>query len=330
MPKHNLVTWNTLITASAYSGNVEYAEELFQRMPERDEVTWNAMLSAYAHNRHLEEAKRFFEEMPSKNVVAWNILMHAYCEEGKLDEVKGLFERMPSRNAATWTCLIEANADYGHLEDAQSVFDNMPERNVVTWTSLVAVAWTSIVAAYADNGRVCGAKKLFDSMPRKDLCSWNVVASMYARYGFCREAIEIFKIMCLEGFDPDGKTYVIVLAACSHIGLVREGLQKFTCMEMDHGILAQKDHYRALAASFGRAGELRNAEDLTVAMDDPDGQAWRAFLGACSVHFDVRHGVSAAKHALVVGPEAGSAYILLSNTLALENTLKTSYRKVVY
>lgn len=117
--------------------------------------------------------------------------------------------------------------------------------------------------------------------------------------------------------EPNFITFIAVLSACSHTGLVDEGLQCFHCMTQDYCITPKAEHYRCMVDLLGRAGHLKEALHFINKMHlQPDAGIWGALLGACSIHCNIHLGECVADYLLDLDPENVGHYVLLSNLYA--------------
>jgi pentatricopeptide repeat protein len=139
----------------------------------------------------------------------------------------------------------------------------------------------------------------------------------YAQHGFGEEALCIFEQMWQMGMKPDHVTFVGVLTACRHAGLVDEGRHYFDSMSRDHCIRPRLDHYACMVDLLGRVGCLEEAEDFINQMPyKPDAVVWGALLGACRVHGNTEMAKRAAKCLLELEPECTETPVFLANIYA--------------
>ncbi len=94
-----------------------------------------------------------------------------------------------------------------------------------------SVVGSSLVTMYAKCGSIEDAWSVFNKMPSKNLVSWNAMLAGFAMHGHGNKALEHFKQMCKEDIEPDDLTFVFVLSAYSHAGLVDEGMQCYGSMK---------------------------------------------------------------------------------------------------
>ncbi|CAK9163262.1 unnamed protein product [Ilex paraguariensis] len=172
---------------------------------------------------------------------------------------------------------------------------------------------TALVDLYAKCGQLRKAREIFDSPRQKDEICWNVMISGYGMHGDAKSAIEIFQQMEQSNVRPNELTFLAVLSACSHAGLVEEGKSMFSKMG-DYFLRPSLKHYTCMVDLLSRSGNLQEAEALVLSMPiAADGGLWGALLGACKIHNDPEMGIRIAKHAIESEPENDGYYILISN-----------------
>ncbi|KAL9447873.1 hypothetical protein AB3S75_015365 [Citrus x aurantiifolia] len=138
-----------------------------------------------------------------------------------------------------------------------------------------------------------------------------------AMHGQGKEALSIFSEMLREGLEPDDVVYVGVLSACSHAGLVNEGLLCFDRMKLEHRIVPTVQHYGCVVDLMGRAGMLGEALELIQSMPiQQNDVVWRSLLSASKVHHNLEIGERAAKNLFQINSHHPSDYVVLSNMYA--------------
>jgi pentatricopeptide repeat protein len=177
---------------------------------------------------------------------------------------------------------------------------------------------TALVDLYAKCGSIEDACLVFDNMSERRDFSWNTMIAGYAQHGYGEEALQLFRRMQLAGMKPKESTFVSVLSACSHAGLVDEGRLYFDSMNQNYGITPRLEHYACMVDVLGRAGCLDEAEDFINKMPlQPSGVVWRSLLGACRVYGNLEKGKRAAEYLLALEPHDAATYVLLSNLYAV-------------
>eukprot|EP01018_Ginkgo_biloba_P009787 Gb_07730 [translate_table: standard] len=317
MPERNVVSWNAMISGYVQNGQVDEALKLFQMMPERNVVSWNTMIAGYAQNRDADKALEIFQTMPERDVVSWNAMVAGYVHGKHFHEALELFQRMHltgvKPNAVTFASVLPACAGLSALKKGKEVHDNiirsLIQRNVFVGNALVDM--------YAKCGSIENARNVFDKMPERNFISWNAMIGGYAMHGCGKEALQLFEQMQHSGMNPNHVTFVSVLSACCHAGLVDDGWQYFNSMSRDYHVTPAVEHYGCMVDLLGRAGHLDEAEDLINKMPmKPNDVVWGSLLGACRIQANVEMGERVAKRLFELDPTNSAHYALLANIYA--------------
>ncbi|KAL5723992.1 hypothetical protein ACHQM5_007313 [Ranunculus cassubicifolius] len=351
IPIKDIATWNTMISGLSQNGKMAEAFQLFSVMPEKNSVSWSAMISGYVEAGDLNSAVSLFEQAPVKSVVAWTAIITGYMKGEKIELAEKVFDEMPMRNLVTWNTMISGYVENGLAEDGLKLFRKMVgvgERpNPSTFSSVLlgcsnlsalqlgkqvhqllcklplyhnTTVGTSLISMYCKCGELDDAGKLFCEMSHKDAVTWNSMISGYAQHGFGEIALQLFDEMMAKRIKPDRITFVGVLSACNHAGLVDLGIQYFDSMEREHGIEAMPDHYSCMVDLLGRAGLLNKAVDLINKMPfKPHCAIFGTLLGACRVHKNLELAEYAAQKLLDLDPKSSAGYVQLANAYAATN-----------
>ncbi|KAH0672079.1 hypothetical protein KY284_023166 [Solanum tuberosum] len=346
--ERNVVSWNSMILAYSKADDMVSARELFDQMTERDIFSWNTMVCGYVHASNMSEASNLFSKMPNPDVLTWNSIISGYAQAGKLELAHDYFERMPHKNRVSWNSMIsgcERNADYegaiklframqqaGEKPDRHTLssllsvcaetvalFLGMQIHQLVTKTVIPDIPLNnSLITMYAKCGKIHEARAIFEKMKfQKDVISWNAMVGGYASHGFAFEALELFELMKCLKVRPTHITFISVLNACAHAGLVEQGRLYFKSMESEFGIKPEIEHFGSLVDIVGRDGQFEEAMKVINTMPvEPDKAVWGAVLGACRVHNNVELARIAAEALMRLEPESSGPYVLLYNMYA--------------
>ncbi|XP_026385828.1 pentatricopeptide repeat-containing protein At4g39952, mitochondrial-like [Papaver somniferum] len=274
----------------------------------------NSLVGMYGRCKNLTAANRLFRRV-QKDIVTWNTLITAYTHSGHSNEAISLFEQMISAdvkpNSVTLKTVLSACSHQAALEHGKRVHSYIKEMGLEFDLSLV----TSLVDMYVKCGELQLSREIFDSMPKRDVISWNVMISGYGIHGDANAAVELFQQMEDSGARPNGLSFLAVLLACTHAGLVEAGKDIFSRMER-YAIQPTLKHYACMVDLLGRAGYLHEAENLVLSMPIvPDGGVWGSLLGCCRTHNDVEMAERVAKRAIELDPKNDGYYILMANML---------------
>ncbi|CAK9203539.1 unnamed protein product, partial [Sphagnum troendelagicum] len=312
-----------LVSMYAKCGSVVDAKKVFDKMPTRNTFSWTAMIRAYAREGmyakcgSMEDAHRIFDSMPQRNVVSWTAMISGYAQQNHSKAAIEVFSQMQREGVkpdrVTFISILDACANLAALQKGKSIHAQILKAGLDSDNG-VEIA---LVNMYAKCGSLVHADQVFDKMLQRDVVVWTVMIVGYAQHGRGKEAIQLFEWMKQEGVKPDSLTFTGLLTACSHVGLVEEGRCYFRSITQDYGITPAMQHYGSMVDLLGRAGRLDEAADFIEKMPfEADASVWGALLGACKIHCNVELAECAAKRLLVLDPDNGSWYVLLSNIYA--------------
>ncbi|CAA7039283.1 unnamed protein product [Microthlaspi erraticum] len=315
-PERDVVLWNTMVSGYIEMGNMTEARSVFDRMPCRDVMSWNTVLEGYASIGEVKECERVFEEMPERNVFSWNGLFKGYAQSGKLSEVLDSFKRMVDEgnvvpNDATLTSVLSACAKLGALDFGKWVHNHGESLGYDKGNVNVKNA---LVDMYAKCGAIEMALEVFKGIKRRDLISWNIIINGLAAHGHGTEALGLFSEMKSYGIRPDKVTFVGVLCACRHMGLVEDGLAYFSSMLSDFSITPEIEHCGCVVDLLSRAGFLAQAVEFVNKMPvKADVVIWATLLGASKVYKKVEVGELALEELVKLEPRNPANFVTLSN-----------------
>lgn len=327
LTEKNSVSYNLMIKAYAMCGHIEDSKHFFENMPERSPASFNTMISVYSRNAELDKALQLFEEIKeNRNSVTWNSMLSGYIENCHYAEAFNLYKTMCRlsipRTRSTFSALLQACSCLGSLQLGQTLHTHLLK---TPYKSNIYVG-TSLVDMYSKCGSLNDAQKSFSSISSPNVAAWTALINGYAHHRLGSEAIFLFQEMLEKGVNPNGATFVGVLAACGHCCLIHKGLEFFHLMEK-YNIVPSLEHYAGVVNLLGRAGYLKEAEEFIRNMTiEPDGVVWGALLSACWFWADMEATERAAKEMFSVDQNTVSAYVILSNIYALSGKWREKRR----
>lgn len=315
-PEFSLSVNNALVTLYSKCGRVDEARGIFNKMLVRDLVSWNAILSAYVNAGRVEEAKLFFKKMPERSLLTWTMMISGLAQNGFGEEGLKLFNQMRMEGFEpcdyAFAGAITSSAVLGALEHGRQLHGQLLQLGHDSSLS----AGNALITMYARCGIVEAANLVFLTMPYLDSVSWNAMIAALGQHGQGLQAIELYEQMLKEDIVPDRITFLTVLSACSHAGLVKEGRQYFDSMCF-YGINPGVDHYARLIDLLCRAGKFSEAKDVIESMpSEPSATIWEALLAGCRLHGNMDLGIQAADRLFELMPQHDGTYVLLSNMYA--------------
>ncbi|TKY56784.1 Pentatricopeptide repeat-containing protein [Spatholobus suberectus] len=289
----------------------------------------SALISMYAKCGDLGSARRIFDSMATRDVITWNAVISGYAQNGMADEAISLFHGMKedciNANKITLTAVLSACATIGALDLGKQIHEYASQRG---FQHDIFVA-TALIDMYAKCGSLDSAQRVFKEMPQKNEASWNAMISALASHGKAEKALSLFQRMSDEGGGacPNDITFVGLLSACVHAGLVAEGYRLFDMMSTLFGLVPKIEHYSCMVDLLARAGHLYEAWDLIEKMPEkPDKVTLGAMLGACQRKKNVDIGERVMQLILEVDPSNSGNYIISSKIYANLNMWEDSAR----
>ncbi|PHU20001.1 Pentatricopeptide repeat-containing protein, mitochondrial [Capsicum chinense] len=284
-----------------------------------DEFLAISLIGMYYNSRRLEDASLLFSEFTKlKSPLLWTAMISGniqndYCEEALLGyQEMRKFNVMPDQ--ATFASALKACSTLASVQDGRKI------HSLIFHTGFDTDELTSsaLIDMYAKCGDVKCSVQMFSEMAsKKDVISWNSMIVGFAKNGFAEDALKVFEEMKRASVKPDAITFLGVLTACSHAGMVSEGRQIFKDMTSLYDVRPRADHCACMVDLLGRWGNLNEAEEFIERLDfEPDAMIWSAYLGACKIHGDDNRGQKTAEKLIELEPQNSSSYILLSNIYA--------------
>ncbi|KAK9141694.1 hypothetical protein Syun_011094 [Stephania yunnanensis] len=271
------------------------ARRLFEAVAKRDVVLWTSMVDGYGKVGDVERARVLFDEMPERNVVSWSAMMAAYSGASDFREVLCLFKQMQEAclkpNESVLVSVATACSHLGALAQGQWVHSYAKQKYSLGSNAILA---TAIVDMYAKCGCIEAALSVFEGIARKDGGAWNAIISGVAMNSDARKSIELFNRMVAVGAQPNETTFVTILTACTHSGLVDKGLTLFNQMETVYNVKPRSEHFACIIDLLARSGMLEDAEKFVEEhmgeFESRDANVWGALVGACRVYRKVEVG----------------------------------------
>ncbi|KAH7301713.1 hypothetical protein KP509_23G038700 [Ceratopteris richardii] len=289
--------------------------EVCKRDLERDLHVGSTLVDMYSKCGALEIAQEVFDKLSSQDVVSWTSLIGGYTDHGKGLEALIRFKLMQDEgiapNAVTFSCILKACGNEGAVRKGRETHAMIAKTELLEKESIVGSA---LVYMYAKCGLPARAKEAFDVEAVQDIITRNVLIAGYAQLGECGTALNILNEMIGEGEKPTPVTFVSILNACSHAGLVDLGLMCFDRMKTDFSMVPSVEHHTCVIDLLCRAGQIENALSLINEMQiSPDLAIWHSLLGACQQGGNVELGKHAFEHAVHIDGLDATAYVSWSN-----------------
>lgn len=356
LQKRDAILWNTMIGRYATAGQVDEAMGLLRQMGQcgirANEVTFLNLLRGCQDVIFADHVTRIHacakEYGLEEHGVVGSTLVDIYAKCGRLDKAWEVFNKLPSRSVVSWTAMIRGYVQHGHAKEALRLFKLMENTGVepdkVTFVSVLQACsstaalvagqaihlrlinacfdtdvfvGSTLIDMYARCGCLEAARDVFEKLAVKNVVSWNAIIGAYAQHGCAQEALDLMQQMQQEGIQPNDVTFVNVLTACSHAGLLPEGSMLFQSMCSEFSITPAIEHNACMVDLLCRSGFLQEAQDLMDQLPlQPDAMMWLSVLGACRTHGNVALGARSFEAIIRIDPGNSSAYTLMSRIYA--------------
>jgi pentatricopeptide repeat protein len=282
-----------------------------------DAVVWSALADMYAKCGRVDDARSVFDKMPVRDVVSWTAMVERYFDAGHGAEGFKLFIRMlrsgARPNEFTYAGILRACAEFTSEKLGKQVHGQMAKSRIGD----SCFAESALLHMYSKYGDMVSAMRVFEGMQKPDLVSWTAMISGFAQNGQPEEALCYFDMFLTSGIRSDHVTFVGVLSACAHAGLVDKGLEIFHLIKDEYKIEHTADHYACVIDLLSRSGQFELAEEIINSMSvKPNKFLWASLLGGCRIHKNVRLARWAAEALFEIEPENPATYVTLANTYA--------------
>lgn len=316
--KPDKITYVCALDACASLSTLQEGKEIHSAVVQlgldKNPVIGTALVKMYGRGASLCDASSIFNKLYCHDAIPWTVMIGALTENQEHERALCLFYQMHSKgftpDEITFICVLEACAGLASLEVGHAIYgvilDKALEQDVIVGNNLVNM--------YGKCGCVLDSRKVFDKMSSRNILTWNIMLGACALNGHYMEAIQIFDMMTKERREMDEITYLCILTACSHGGLVEFGRYIFASIDLCHGVNYTREHYVCAIDLLGRAGHLEEAEVLIQTTPFANfAIIWLCLLGACKTHGDVERGARAAEWCFNLDPADAAPCIALLN-----------------
>ncbi|XP_010249343.1 PREDICTED: pentatricopeptide repeat-containing protein At1g08070, chloroplastic-like isoform X2 [Nelumbo nucifera] len=318
----NELTVASVLTACGRIGDLDLGKKIHGFLMASgivfDVFLGSSLIDMYVKCGQTEDARKVFDRLPHRNVVSWTSMIAGYTHCGLFREAINLFREMQVAGVmiyeATLACVISACGHLGALDQGSWVHA-YGERNGIKMNLPVKNA---LIDMYSKCGNIDKALEIFHELIQPDVFSWTVMISGLAVNGKSEKAVDFFSQMEMSSeVRPNEVTFLGLLSACSHGGMVEKGFYYFGSMTRTYNLTPRIEHYGCMVDLLGRASLLAEAKKFLMEMPiEPDAVIWRALLFACRNNRNIEMAEFAAKQILQLEPRKCGTHILLSNIYA--------------
>ncbi|KAL6888446.1 hypothetical protein ACP4OV_009472 [Aristida adscensionis] len=308
----------TLIHFYGCCGLVGLAQMQLRLSDKSHVASWNALMAGMLRRGLIHEARQLFDDMPERDIISWSTLVSGYVQVGHPAMALQLFCSMMSAgvepNEITLASALSAVADAGTLDQGRWIHEYIINRSVRLTDNLSA----GLINMYAKRGSIVDAVQLFNHINDKfsSVSPWNSMICSLAIHGYADMSLDLFSQLQRTNIKPNSITFVGVLSACCHAGMVAEGKHHFESMR-EYGIQPTIKHYGCVVDLLCRAGYLEEAEKLVAMMPmKADVVIWGSILSAARAQGNVALGEKAAEELAKLDQSHGASKVALANIYA--------------
>lgn len=290
---------------------------------------WVNTILVYLYGKwgKIDKSKERFDQITGtgkRSVLPWNAILNAYVQNGSPSEALSLFGLMMEcrnckPNHITVVSVLSSCAQIGDLDRGMWVHDYLMSegrKGILARNKNVA---TALIDMYSKCGNLVKAKEVFDQMVTKDVVSINAMIMGLATNGKGEDALTLFSKVKDFGLLPDTGTFLGVLCACCHSGLLENGRQIFLEMSQGFSVPPRLEHYACYIDILARMGLVEEALEVVNSMPfEPNDIVWGALLGGCLLHSRSELALYISKMLVKVDPRNSAGYVMLSNVFAVD------------
>jgi pentatricopeptide repeat protein len=319
--ERDLVSWTTMMSVLCQQGLHKDCHLLFEQMQRQgiivDQLAFVTMITAFTNVPALHKGKLIHSHAVQSNLESTidvaNALLNMYGKCGTLDDALQILNKMQIRNKQTYINILSACANLVALSTGKQIHSEIIQKGIL----LDGLLGNNLINMYGKCGCVLDAQSVFDKMENRDVISWSTMITSYAQNGQGKLALALFDRMKHEEVWPNEVTFLGVLSACNHTGLVDDCYHHLISMSESYGISPLEDHYTCVTDLLSRSGRLDEAEDMISKMPrESRSIPCMALLGACLFRVDVARAERVAKEVFMLEPMNPTPYVMLANVYA--------------
>ncbi|KAI0485884.1 hypothetical protein KFK09_012253 [Dendrobium nobile] len=313
----DIIVGSALVDSYSKAGDWDNACKIFGDFKVHDTVLLNLMIKVYSNHGRIAEARQVFDQIQGKSVITWNSMIVGYNQNGFATEALELFTEMHSLDIGidevTLASILSASASicsfgFGEQGFALATVYGLESEQIIA---------TSLVDLYCKCGFMTEGLRIFYDMRKFDEAPWNSMLMGFASNGMGVEVIRLFEAMKNASVPPNEVTFIAVLSACCHCGLVEEGLRWFHCMKDEFGVNPFIEHYSCIVDLLVRAGRVEEALDFIDGMPfKADASMLTSLLGGCKACGNEFLADKVAKRLVELSPSQSGPYVQISSIYA--------------
>lgn len=283
---------------------------------DEDVLAGNSLIGMYAKLGFLDEAEDLFDKLWPRDVVSWNSIISGYAEHGPHEQGLVCFDEMQVQgvrpNSISYASVLKCCGSFGAISKGHKMHKDIVSKGLEESQAV----GNSLISMYSNFSLLPEAQTVFDKLVGQDVVTWTAIMQGYAMNHQGKLAIDCFERLQEQGVKADPVTLTCLLTACSHSGMVPEGLEYMKVMRDKYGIAPSDDHYSCLIDMFGRSGRLYEAEKVLEMLCPPLDGTWAALLSACKSYGEIELGLRCFRELLKIDSDNPTWYVLMKDLYA--------------
>ncbi|OMO71059.1 hypothetical protein COLO4_28397 [Corchorus olitorius] len=356
MTCRDTVSWNSMINGYIQYGNYDEALKLSKIMKidlKVDSITCVMLLSISTQLTDKDLGKQIHCDIVKwgfdTDLIVSNAMVDMYAKCGQINDSLNVFDNMKTHDRVTWNTIITACVQSGDFTLASRMINQMRTEglrpDVATILGILPMCFflaakrqgkeihgcifrfgfetdvpigNALIEMYSKCGSLKNSLQVFDRMKVRDVVTWTAMISAYGMYGEGKKALRAFSDMKATGVIPDHVAFVSIIYACSHSGLVEEGLACFDQMKKDYNLEPRIEHYACVVDLLSRSGLISKAEEFICSMPlKPDVGIWGSLLSGCRLSGNIEVAEHVSERILELKSNDTGYYVLVSNVYAI-------------
>ena len=316
----NAVTYVCVLNACGIVGSLEIGKYIDAEVRKQG-LLWNnvllgtALVDMYSKCGALKNAREIFEKLSVRNIVSWSALIGGYVQHGLGEDALKCFKQMNDArvrpNGVTYVCILKACGIVGSLEIGEAIHAELRKQGLLEKD---VVLGNALIDMYSKCGVPEKAQEVFNQLLVRNVVSWSTLINGHAQLGQTNVVLNLYRQMIAEGIVPNSVTFIVLLTACSHAGLMEEGEQLFHEMRAAYCLEPILEHYTCMIDLFGRAGHFDKMKTLIDKVSNSRYlPLFLTVLGACRKWRNVKLGRWAFEQAIGLDERCSAAYVCMKN-----------------
>ncbi|XP_071700574.1 pentatricopeptide repeat-containing protein At4g31070, mitochondrial-like [Rutidosis leptorrhynchoides] len=289
--KPNRVTLISVLPACIELGTVSLGKQIhgyaFRYGLSTDIRVISSLVHLYSkHTDSLPHAEILFEKSTQKDVVLWSTIIAGYSQfkqtaEKSITLLNQMRKDGIQPNFVTILSVLTACTNIPSLALGCGLHGYVVKSGLDYDMSIT----NSLCNLYSKCGSLKESHQVFREMSAPDCISWSALINAYGVHGCGEEALQLFSEMKEKGIKYDSVTFLSVLSACNHSGLIEEGCRLFSEAVKSESEIVNVEHYACYIDLLGKAGKIELAIDVLRTMPmKPSPKIMSSLVSAFKIH----------------------------------------------